>query len=200
MTIADPSSIEGRITRFKDDLVNLSPLNVIRKNIIYGDCFMLTDDLYFEIRSIIAEKYNIHPNDVLIVGSSKLGFSIAPHKRYRHFTDTSDIDIVIVSDVLFSRIWESVHSYWAYGGYWEDERDFKHYLFQGWIRPDKLPASRSFELANEWWEFFNALSASGKYASYKIRGALYKNWYFLEAYQLRSVTACVDELRLGSTR
>src|SRR2546425_7552142 len=98
--IIEPSLIEARIAQFKNELVTLSPLEVIRKNIIYGDCFIITNDSYFEIRSVVAEKYNIHPNDVLVVGSSKLGFSIAPHNRYRHFTETSDIDVVIVSDVL----------------------------------------------------------------------------------------------------
>lgn len=191
----DSADISTRLEMFKADLTSMSALQIIRKHVIYGDCAVISQNQYLSLRSEVAEKYGIHPNEVLVVGSAKLGFSIAPMKRYRHFTDTSDIDVVIVSAKLFDQIWRDVHHFWAQGGYWERSTQFKTYLFQGWIRPDKLPPARSFTLANDWWEFFNKLSASGKYSVYKIAGALYRDWYFLEAYQLLGVSACADELK-----
>ena len=187
--------INNRIRTFKEELVALAPVDVIRRHLLAGGCAVLDDGSYFELRAAVAAQYAIHPNDVLVVGSSKLGFSIAPTKRYRHFGESSDVDVVIVSPALFDRIWKAVHSYWIQGGYWERQGQFKHYLFQGWIRPDKLPPAQSFALANDWWKFFNALSAGGRYSLYKIAGALYKDWDFLEAYQLRAVSACIEELR-----
>lgn len=192
----EPGDINERIKYFKGELNALAPVDIVRKHIINGGSAILEDGAYFDLRAVVAEKYAVHTNDVLVVGSSKLGFSIAPRKRYRHFADTSDVDVVIVSAELFHRIWKAVHSFWEHGGYWERDWEFKNYLFQGWIRPDKLPPARSFELANNWWQFFNKLSSGGKYSMYKIRGALYLDWYFLEAYQLRAVTACVEELRV----
>jgi len=153
---------------------------------------LLSDDAYFALRSTIARKYDVHPNDVLVVGSAKLGFSIAPRKQYRPFCDESDVDVVIVSEGLFSTIWQRVHQYEDSGGYWEGGPAFKEYLFNGWIRPDKFPRAKAFEICYEWWEFFKALAASGDYTPYKIRAALYKNWYFLESYQMRAVSACAD--------
>jgi len=191
--------VNARVATFKDDLASLPALQVIRRHVIYGDCAVISQSQYFDLRSEVAEEYAIHPNEVLVVGSAKLGFSIAPKKRYRHFADTSDIDVVIVSANLFDQIWRAVHHFWAQGGYWERSAQFHEYLFQGWIRPDKLPSAKSFELANEWWEFFNRLSASGKYSVYKIAGALYRDWYFLEEYQLRGVSACADELKTEVT-
>lgn len=191
--------IEERVRLFKGDLSSLSTIQMIRKYVIYGDCAVISIDKYFDLRSEVAEKYQIHPNEVLVVGSAKLGFSIAPHKLYRHFTDTSDIDLVIVSSHLFDRIWKVVHQYWMKGGYWERSEEFKKYLFKGWIRPDKLPSAKSFEFANDWWEFFNSLSYTGKYSVYKIAGALYKDWYFLESYQQQGVSACAERLRMEVT-
>jgi hypothetical protein len=191
----EPEDIELRIRAFRDDLPVLTSVQMIRKHIIHGECAVITGAQYFDLRSEVADKYKVHPNEVLVVGSGKLGFSVAPTKRYRPFTDTSDIDVVIVSRKLFDEIWKTVHHYWDHGGYWERAAQFKAYLFQGWIRPDKLPPARTFELANNWWQFFNALSSTGKYSVYKIAGALYRDWYFLEAYQLRGVSACADELR-----
>lgn len=189
----ESNEIEKRIDSFKFDLSSMPLLKVIRKHIINGNCAIISNDQYFDLRAEVAEEYQIHPNDVLVVGSAKLGFSIAPHKRYRHFTETSDIDLVIVSSTLFDRMWKDVHRYSEQGGYWERSQEFKSYLFQGWIRPDKLPPAKSFELANDWWSFFNSLSGGGKFSLYKIAGALYKDWQFLESYQLRSVSACAEQ-------
>jgi predicted nucleotidyltransferase len=193
--VIKPEDIDLRMRSFRDDLSALTSVQMIRKHIISGECAVISSAQYFELRSEVADRYEVHPNEVLVVGSGKLGFSIAPKKRYRHFTDTSDIDVVIVSPRLFDRMWKAVHYHWSHGGYWERSAQFMAYLFQGWIRPDKLPPARTFELANEWWEFFNFLSSTGKYSVYKIVGALYRDWYFLEAYQLRGVSACADELR-----
>ena len=194
--IINSKEIEERVIRFREDLFNQSALYVVRKYIVNGSCFVLSDDLQLQLRTEIANKYNLHPNEVLIVGSGKLGFSIAPKKRYRHFCDSSDIDVAVVSKVLFDQLWEKVHYYFEHGGYWErfTFSEFKNYLFHGWIRPDKLPQATSFELAKEWWEFFNALSHTRKYSAFKVRGAIYRSLYFLESYQLLSVSACRDAI------
>ena len=161
---------------------------------IYGNCCVLSGDLYFDLRSEVAEHFQLHPNEVLVVGSAKLGFSIAPHKRYRHFGDESDIDVVLVSPSLFDEIWAATFSYWRDGGYWEKKSDFKDYLFRGWIRPDKLPPASTFAMCSDWWEFFLALTNSGNYGHYKIAGALYRSWYYLESYQEICVKSCQQEL------
>ena len=189
--------IDSRIVAFKNDLSQIKPLHAVRKHIIGGNCAIISDNSYFELRQEVSERFDVHTNEVLVVGSSKLGFSIAPRKRYRHFSETSDIDVVVVSDVLFDTAWKRVHQYWLDGGYWENAGEFKKYLFRGWIRPDKLPDEVTFDFALEWWEFFNSLTSSGKYSAYKIAGALYKNWYFLESYQLKGVCECVNDLNPG---
>lgn len=186
--------IKDCISKFKTELWHCSPLDLIRKRIIYGGCAILGDDAYLELRSEIANHFGLHPNQILVVGSSKLGFSIAPTKRYQPFSDTSDIDVVLVSDKLFSTVWEEVFQFDAAGGYWEKRTKFKDYLFQGWIRPDKLPPSAMFTLAKDWWDFFRYITASKSYGGIKIAGALYYNWNYLESYQLRSVVACKNNL------
>ncbi len=190
----DKDEISKRVAAFKNDLRQMGPVDVVRRHIIHGSCFVLTDAAYYDLRAKVAAQYRLHPNDVLVVGSGKLGFSIAPRKQYRPFCDTSDVDVVVVSNTLFDSFWKKVHYYAEHGGYWEQFQEFKDYLFHGWIRPDKFPPEKSFEDALEWWAFFNRLSQSGAYSSFKVRGAIYREWYYLESYQLRSVTACKDNL------
>ena len=154
----------------------------------------MSQDKYFDLRSEIADHFQLHPNEVLIVGSAKLGFSIVPKKRYRPFCDESDIDVAIVSSKLFDEIWETVFSYWHEDGPWPEYDDFIEYFFRGWIRPDKLPRSNVVQVRRDWWEFFQKVTRSGMYGDYNIAGALYKSWFFLEHYQGICVQECINDL------
>lgn len=187
------NSLNKEIEAFKDDLSKCSASEFVQKSLIFGDCYMLDKEQYFALRLLVAKQFKVHPNEVL-VGSAKLGFSIAPQKKFRPFGERSDIDVVIVSDILFNSVWSSVYSLWKDKVIWEFEGDFKKYLFRGWIRPDKLPPSTKFDFSKDWWEFFREITSSGKFGPYKISGALYKNWDFLESYQHFAVQFCKDEL------
>jgi hypothetical protein len=61
---------------------------------------------YDEFKKYIAKKLDVHYNNVGIVGSAKLGFSLNPQKDYKAFDETSDVDIIIVSQRLFYEFWE----------------------------------------------------------------------------------------------
>ena len=188
------AKIDENVLRFKHDLKRLNPLQMVRRHIVHGACMMIPDDTYYELRECVAEQFETHPNQVLVVGSGKLGFSVAPHKRYRHFCDTSDIDVVISSERFFYKIWKYLYNYKENGGYWERFFDFNQYLFQGWIRPDKLPPDHKCSFAKEWWEFFNKITSSGLYSKYKVSGAIYFNWEFLESYHTRAINNCITAL------
>ena len=183
-------TVEQRIIAFRQDLTGSTVEQLVQRHITYGECFALSEGQYFELKSAVSQQFSIHPNEVVVVGSAKLGFSIVPDKRYRAFSETSDIDVVLCSSTLFDLFWEDVFSYWARGQVWPDLDEFRRYLFRGWMRPDKLPPETSFARSREWWDFFRRLTASGSFGPYKVRGALYKSWHFLEAYQKRCVSDC----------
>lgn len=186
-------TIEDSIAQFKLDLMNYSSLNIARKHIIFGECATISTEEYFALRSRIATAYSVHPNEVIVVGSGKLGFSIAPHKRYRHFSTDSDLDIVIISETFFDKCWIELFRFENQGGYWEKAVELKQYLFRGWIRPDKMPPNTKFDFGKRWWEFFNELSVSREYSVSRIRGGIYKNWSFLESYQCKAIDQCLKD-------
>lgn len=190
----DAREIDHNITEFKKDLEVLEAIDVVRKHVIFGGCYALKDDLYFKLRSEVAAQFKIHPNEVLVVGSAKLGFSLSPNKLFRHFSDDSDIDVVLVSSWLFDQVWRSVFDFWRDGGYWERQEPFQKYLFQGWLRPDQLPPSHRFSFCRDWWEYFRKLTSKGEYGAYKVAAALYKDWYFLERYHRISIDACLRNI------
>jgi len=190
----DAAEIACRVDRFKLETASSDPRVIARRFVETGPCFLLDESHAFELRNAIADRFAVNPNEVLVVGSAKLGFSIAPYKRFRPFCDESDIDIAIVSPNLFANVWRSVYEFWWDGGYWERFDDFVKYLFQGWVRPDKLPPANRFDYCRKWWEFFRELTAGGRFGPFAIRAGLYKSWAFLESYYCRSIRDCKKEL------
>lgn len=188
------NGVEEKINRLKEDLSVLSSIQVVRKHIILGECCILSQQSYFDLRSEVAENFGLHPNEVFVVGSAKLGFRVAPNNRYREFCDESDIDVALVSAPLFDQIWQDVFKYRYEGPYWPKHKEFIKYLFRGWIRPEMLPRSSKFPFRKKWWDFFLSITRSGKYGDYKIRGGLYRSYFFLENYQKIRIQDCMNNL------
>jgi hypothetical protein len=56
---------------------------------------------YIIFKEQVASEFGIGSQDVCIVGSARLGFSPSPHKFGRSFSETSDVDVVLISEPLF---------------------------------------------------------------------------------------------------
>lgn len=187
-----------RVEQFKRDLPVLEAYRLMRRYVFFGLCARLDDDAYFDLREAVSSEFKVHPSCVYVVGSSKLGFSIAPEKRYRAFGEQSDIDLAIVSDKLFDKFWQYVFDYNQIQPSWPERSQFLKYFFRGWIRPDKLPSSPAFVAQSDWFEFFDSLTNSGKYGPFKLRAGLYRSWTFLESYQMKCVEQCKREQELAN--
>jgi hypothetical protein len=93
--------VEERIKNFRADLPHGNAADLVRKHITSGERFALSANSYFDLKDRIAATFGIHPAEIVVVGSAKLGFSLAPDKRYRPFGETSDIDVALCSSSLF---------------------------------------------------------------------------------------------------
>jgi len=56
---------------------------------------------YVVFREQVADRFGVGSQDVCIVGSAKLGFSPSPHRYGKPFSETSDVDVVLISEPLF---------------------------------------------------------------------------------------------------
>lgn len=63
--------------------------------------------VYDDFKIYMSEKLDLHVNNLAIVGSAKLGFSLSPKKNFKAFGDDSDIDLVIVSRSLYRKAWDA---------------------------------------------------------------------------------------------
>jgi len=183
------------IDNFKADLTGLDSNQLFRKYILTGSSFALSDENLYQLKEEVCDHFEIEFNDIVLVGSGKLGFSIKPSKRYQEFGEESDIDIAVVSTELFQKVWKEAFLYKRSGAYWPNSKIFFQYLSEGWIRPDKLPSSKYFSFSEKWWSFFNQITSKGRYTKVKIRGGLYHSWFFLQEYQKICIQQCIDEIR-----
>lgn len=185
--------IENRKSAFKTELNNdlISDTVIIRKNLLHGNPIIYLDDedKYFFLKQKVANFFNVSTTKVVMVGSAKLGFSIAPKKIWNDFNEESDIDIVVISETIFDEYWQELLNFninVKARSEQEDKnyREFLEYFLKGWIRPDLFPFN--YPKKNEWFEFFKSISY-GKYGNYKIAGAIFRNEYFFEQYHSRNI-------------
>lgn len=59
---------------------------------------------YYQWKILLGKLIVVDPKDI-ITGSAGLGFSLNPYKNYKLFSDSSDIDIAIISHYHFDIAW-----------------------------------------------------------------------------------------------
>ena len=70
---------------------------------IFADC----EQKYYNLKREISTQFQVKSkSNIIVVGSAKLGFSIAPRKRFRDIQDDSDIDVAIIDEDLFDSYWD----------------------------------------------------------------------------------------------
>lgn len=146
-------------------------------------CFGGKDNIVYELRKMLSNHFEVHLKNIEIVGSGKLGISLNPSpKRYgKKFNKDSDIDLVVVSNELFDIAWhELIRKEDKLFG--EEEKISSCYedIPMGIISPNKLPIQMEF--SKKWWGIFESLSSNTKFENRKIRGRLFKDWWFVEKY------------------
>lgn len=186
------SAIQSRVQEFRQALVIENDNRaIVERFLFHGQCYAISEDSHFTIKQRIAQEFGIDVStDLFVVGSAKLGFSISPSQRWKHFDDESDVDVAIISHELYQTVWHEVYDYSNSGADWPNKERFQKYLFRGWIRPDYLPTGPTFQFVEQWWEFFRALKAEEIAGPYKIAGALYHDIEFLRKYHANAVAAC----------
>ena len=178
------SETEGLIQQDRGFIAQTSIDKFLRERVIAGECRILNSEQHVNLRDEIATQFSIHSNEVIVVGSAKLGYSVSPSKALKPFNDSSDIDVAIVSAKLFEEYWLEMYRAKKRMIEWPELPDARKYLFSGWIRPDKLPM---LQLRNDWFDFFSDLQSRRLGGPYPVRAGIYYNIRFLEAYQENGV-------------
>lgn len=159
-----------------------------------------------QLRGAIAKTTSLTLNEVFIVGSAQIGFSVKPSAPLREFDevfrktqrreDKSDIDIAIVSSHYFDKLHNEAKKYtdnfskeWPMNSrysnnkmmsHWPVQRtdsNFYHYLARFWFRPDLTPDGFKLDHSATVIDWQRKLDR-------KIAIGIYRNWESLKDYQI----------------
>ena len=187
---------------FREQLLKQSSEEIVEQIILADNpgAYLATDALPALERSIRA-KFGMtdeHPLSTIVVGSAKLGFAMLekpggegrPYKpAYRAYQPgQSDIDVAIVSPVLYGKIWLELAQFGANQHSFPWRSDLSAYMLHGWLRPDKFPF-RAPKRCMDWKELINEMSRSKHFRYKNLRCGIFHSRTFLKIYQLRGVIA-----------
>jgi len=149
-------------------------------------------DLSQRFVDVLSARLNVKPGAVAVVGSAKMGFSLNPDTPFRPFWDSSDIDVVVVSEAMFDRLWMALIE-WYYPYRFDKKAlpasvrrwagELRRSAFFGWFEPKQLPydgLSRPpvlrplSEFSGWWFDAFQGMALAPEFASRRVEGRLFR--------------------------
>jgi len=145
--------------------------------------------VYQRVRTFFSKKLDLRYDDISIVGSAKLGFSLNPHHALRNFNSTrSDIDLVLVSGTLFHSFWNELFRLFYTNGVFVDSAYFKP-VFLKYITPDEDESFPS-AIISDWQRKISDLRKDF-FANFKIGNEIkyrvYESWDAVNSYHIDGI-------------
>lgn len=169
--------------------------DIVEDHLFTGLPFSFSDrpEIHQQMVRAISRGLKVPRQDICVVGSARLGFSLAPHKFGAPFNQYSDLDIIVVSSLLFDPSWIDILTNqrirWSSlkqstRDHLQDHREHD-YIYNGWIYPTQL--AESLEIGQIWLTTFNGLSRIPELSSRRINGRLYRTWQHARVYHQRGL-------------
>ena len=190
------------IDEFKKDLVSRSIEWIAKFYLFEGTPYVFRNkpELTKELAAHLSSELNISFQNIRLIGSAKVGFSLSLDNFPREFSDRSDIDVLIVDEALFDEIWMYLLK-WHYprrlsslgqvDGRWMRKR--RKDIYWGWFHPDKI-RYQGLSLPNDlrplrdistsWFNAFRGLSNYPDFAERNVSGRLYRSWEHARLYHV----------------
>jgi len=167
-------------------------LTPVVSDVVFGGIphvFESDPDAWDFLRGGLSSALACEQEDVLVVGSAKMGYSLAPRKYGRPFLATSDIDVIVISAALYDEVWHAVLK-WHYrrrhrlpppDRAWDEQR--RDDMYWGYLNPVGFKyrgLTRSAQLrpamrvSTAWFNAFQGLSRTPAFAGRKVNGRLYR--------------------------
>lgn len=184
---------------FRQLLLNMDEGELVREHIVTAESGPnISVAALRHIETVIRTKFLLTTEQrvsAIVVGSAKLGFSYIEKRRnglvvkpaYRSYQPaTSDIDIAIISPVVYGKIWSDLASIGARASVFPDNSKLGRYMYHGWLRPDKFPSPKP-QRCTDWEDAYRELMQYAPLRNKAVRLALYHSKHFLETYQQRGI-------------
>lgn len=195
--------MSSTLEQIKQDLIDYDSKQFYMKHIVR------TDNWYFEnvlnippeeiikasddFKMIVSEALGVSFNSVMMVGSGKIGYSLAPSKKFKSFTlnptgeNKSDIDIAVISQPIFEKFWKefrlgyNVANKHAY-------RYISREIYRGYINERNINEVDRCRII--WRDISNASTRNLKqslYFKHDISYRIYRSWEDFEDYNIETI-------------
>ncbi|MFH1370110.1 MAG: hypothetical protein ABII09_02325 [Planctomycetota bacterium] len=180
--------------QFKETLANNSLAAIAQHHVFQGLPYVFRDEPASNDLLVgnLCDALDVYEQNVIVIGSAKVGFSLNPNNFPRKFSETSDIDVIVISEELFDKVWMILLE-WQYPrrllnlggleGRWAATR--RKDIYWGYMVPDEISyQGLSFpealkplrDVSAQWFNTFQSLSLHPEFASRTISGRLYRTW------------------------
>jgi len=201
------------VNEFKEVLLREPVEKVAQDYVFGGDVFLAQKhpQAVPRLRSHLCPVFNLKEENVVMVGSAKMGFSLDPYSFPSSFKKKGgDIDIVVVSEQLFDTFWKIILE-WHYprrtqglsGPDREWVRARRKNLYWGWFHPSEIEyVGLSFptvlqplrDLRTRWFNSFRSLSVYSEFSGRDVNGRLYRTWDHALWYQVSGLQQIKSQL------
>ncbi|MFI1576547.1 hypothetical protein ACH4VQ_37865 [Streptomyces anulatus] len=200
MTVDKTSRPPVDADHLRSELQRLSPEGFVNYHVLDRVPWIFSGrDQYIGWKTALAVDLEIDPFTIHVVGSACLGFSLSPHKNFKAFHGTSDIDIAIVSSYHFDSAWRWLRNLGPLdsltkGSFEEDMFKWhrKNLVFEGTIATDRLLGYLPF--GPTWRSGLGKAAQREPTVGREIKARIYRDFESLREYQIRSVKATVAEI------
>jgi predicted nucleotidyltransferase len=146
----------------------------------------------------LAERIEVDPACIAVVGSAATGTSLNPYKNFKPFDHESDIDVAVISSYHFNVAWRYLRMNGARRLTvdprtriaWDEH--VKKYIYWGTIATDRLLGVLPFGL--EWLRATAAISQLSPTIGRDINLRIYADYDSLRNYQVTSARSARDAL------
>ncbi len=195
----------------KNDLLLLSPKEFYVKHILKSRNWYFSEYLHVpdneivdkidSFKEIVSSNFNVSFHSVQMVGSAKVGYSLSEKKILQPFhdetaeTESSDIDIAIVSERLYSTIWDqlrNVKNVYLNGYHYSN---ISKSIFKGFVNEKDL--LRFEEIKKNWSEIidYSKIKLQDEMSFvHPVSYRIYRYWDDLEDYQVYSISKANKKL------
>ncbi len=186
---------------FKDFCIKSKPDIIVQKLIIESETFFFKEiakEDEFDFKKDISLSLDIHIRDIVIVGSSKLGFSLKPEEggnglylfnefdhnyKLNNSNKKSDLDVAIISSSLFDKEIKNLYDHTSFHvTKWNERSSLAKYVLKGRLTTRFLPKdfllSKAISIVRNRYQM--------KYER-EVNIEIYKSWYFFETYHQENI-------------
>lgn len=191
------------LEKIKSDFLKTNPKDIYMNYLQGNEVWYFSEHLqkadhskyYDDFKRFVASNLGVNFNDICIVGSCKLGYSLAPHKKFSPFHAESDMDLVLVSNSYYNKFWDAYFDLYNQRAN-IDYKFIANSIFRRFIsikNPEPI-----HPIITDWItkvEKFNKDYQTLFDIKQEINYRIYNSWESVERYHLKGLTELQDQLR-----